>query len=260
MRKLIIAAVATLFVIPVFAKNRYIPVAGLTPGAQGSFWRTDLRIFNPSATHELEVSLHFLPAGVDGRNIPGRAFQIRPREVLVLDNVVATLAPHFPSVIGAIRIDSDTDASYDFVATSRTYTTSPDPQRPGTYGQFIPALDAGDATRESVILNVAQRPDVRTNFGVMNPSQTAATVKAIMFGFEGTPFLESPEFLVEPKSMRQWSMAELFGSAYVHEAYVVFEATTPVFTWGSVIDNLSGDGIFICGTEPRDEIEPLSIP
>jgi hypothetical protein len=43
-------------------------------------------------------------------------FHIGKRETLVLDNVVATLAPELTSAVGAIRIDSDTYASFEFIA------------------------------------------------------------------------------------------------------------------------------------------------
>ena len=245
-----------LFASSLEAKNLYIPVAGVTPGANGTYWRTDLRIFNPSDKDDIQVSLHFLVADTDGRNIPGRIFNIRRGEMLTLENVVAILAPELPSAIGAIRIDSDTNADYDFIATSRTYTPSRTAAG-GTYGQFVPALEATEARTKTVVLNVAQTMEVRTNFGAMNPGNSPVTLTARLFGFNGVPFLESAQVVVQPKSMRQWSQAELFGNAYIGDAYVVFEASEPLITWAAVIDNVSGDGIFVRGIEPRAEVRPL---
>ena len=77
--------------------------------------------------------------------------------------------------IGTIRIDSETDASDEFIASSRTYTDSRDVSRPGTHGQFVKA------------------------------------------------------------------------------------ASGAVFTWASVIDNHSGDAIFVNGVERKDGIQPIPI-
>ncbi|HYC90292.1 MAG TPA: hypothetical protein VEO54_13835 [Thermoanaerobaculia bacterium] len=41
--------------------------------------------------------------------------------------------------------------------------------------------------------------------------------------------------------------AFLFGGVYVENGTILADATAPVFTWGSVIDNVSGDAIFVRG-------------
>jgi hypothetical protein len=251
---LLAALLATQLVTSAFAKNMYIPVAGVTPGNQGTFWRTDVRIFNPSSAHAIDVTLHFLPQGMDGTNIPGRVFHLGPRETLVLDNAVATLAPYLATAVGAIRIDSDTDRSYEFIASSRTYTGSGDAARPGTYGQFVPALEAADATRSAAILHIAARPDVRANLGVMNPGLAPVTVRFTLLGIDGQPFLSSLPLVVPPRSMQQWAMTDafLFGGVYVDNGTVIVDSDAPVFTWGSVIDNRSGDAIFVRGVAQQE--------
>lgn len=228
---------------PLFAKNMYIPAAGITSGQNGTFWRTDLRIYNPSPEETIEVSLHFLPQGMDGTNVGGRTFSIPPRGTLVLDNAVATLAPQFAAALGAIRIDSDAGRSYEFAASSRTYTTGAH----GSLGQFVPALDPAEAITRSVVLHVASTNQFRTNFGVMNPGLGAVTVRVKLLGIDGSVFLESQPLTIEPRSMEQWSLPSLFGGVFMQNGTAVIEATAPVFTWGSVVDNVSGDPIYVRG-------------
>jgi hypothetical protein len=248
MRTLVLALLLT--TTPVFAKNMYIPAAGFTPGANGTYWRTDVRIFNPSIFDDVVVTLHFLPQGMDGRNISGRAYRIGKRETLVLDNAVATLAPYLTSAVGAIRIDSDNGGGYDgFIATSRTYTTSADPMRPGTHGQFVPALAEDEARTSTAVPQIAVRPDARTNVGVMNPGSGNVTVQIRILGTDGGLVVRSASLDVPPHSMRQWSLAELFGGLYVADGTLAIDASAPVFTWGSVIDNDSGDPIFVRGAD-----------
>lgn len=252
MKRLLIALTLTLAATAASAKNMYIPAAAVAPGSQGTFWRTDLRIYNPSTEHEIDVTLSFLPQNTDGRLIPGRVFHIGKRQTLVLNNVVATLAPELQHAVGAIRIDSDTDRSFEFAASSRTYTNSPDATRPGTFGQFVPAFGLPEALTRSAVLHAAVTPEFRTNAGVMNPSLETAVVKMKLVGTDGGVILESVTQEVPPRSMRQWPTAELFGGVFVPNATIVIESTVPVFSWGSIVDNMSGDAIFVRGVDDRN--------
>lgn len=255
-RRIILAALlASQLATTALAKNKYIPAAAKAAGANGTYWRTDVRIYNPSSSKDINVSLHFLPQGMDGRNIPGRAFHIGKRETLVLDDVVSILAPSATSAVGAIRIDSDhAHTNDDFIASSRTYTGTGDATRPGTYGQFVPALEVDDATQSAAVLHIATRPDVRANLGVMNPGLEPVTVRFTLIGVDGQPFLASLPLVVPPRSMQQWAMTDafLFGGVYVANGAIIADATAPVFAWGSVIDNYSGDAIFVRGVAQQE--------
>lgn len=252
MKRLLIALTLALIATAASAKNMYIPAAAVAAGSGGTFWRTDLRIYNPSTAHDIDVTLSFLPQNGDGSIIPGRVFHIGKRQTLVLNNVVATLAPELEQAVGAIRIDSDTDRSYEFAASSRTYTNSPNVTRPGTYGQFVPAFGLKEALTRSAVLHAAVTPEFRTNAGVMNPSLQTAVVNMKLVGTDGSVLLESVTQNVPPRSMRQWSTAELFGGVFVQDATIVIESTVPVFSWGSVVDNMSGDAIFVRGVDAQN--------
>jgi hypothetical protein len=254
MRKsLLIVATALLLASTASAKNLYVPVVGRVDGANGTFFRTDVRIFNPSATHDLGISLHFLPRGIEGSNIPGRIVTVPRRQMVVLDDIVGNFFK-MSSGLGALRLDSDEAVSYSFSADSRTYTDSAN----GTFGQFIPALDVDDAVKDHVVLHVTQDAEYRTNVGVMNPSRDPAQITASLFRADGT--LVAPEVVlsVPPLSMIQNSLPATFVTdAQLDDAFVVLKSSVPIFTWASVIDNRSGDQIFIPGAEDKDEVTPL---
>ncbi|HEX7828475.1 MAG TPA: hypothetical protein VF787_02405 [Thermoanaerobaculia bacterium] len=230
------------------AKNLYIPVAGAAAGANGTRFRTDVRIFNPSSTTPIGISIHFLPLGENGENIPGRVVSIAPRQVAVLNDIVTNFI-QYPtgSVIGALRLDSDTDKSYEFSAESRTYTDSPNPGAPGTYGQFIPALDPDiHATKSGIVTHVISNSAFRTNTGVMNANRETVTVRVKVLSADGTLLRESPSFPVYAMSMTLQSLTSLTGLIQnVDDGYVIIESTLPVFAFASVIDNQSNDSIFI---------------
>jgi hypothetical protein len=253
MNKTLAASVlALLIAVSASAKNMYIPTAGVAPGANGTFWRTDLQIYNPSTTDDIEVSLHFVPQGMDGRFIPGRSFRVAKGGVLILNNVVARLWPDTPHIMGSIRIDSDTYTSFEFIASSRTYTDSLIGNQPGTHGQFVRALNPAEAKKTTILLHGAATADFRTNIGAMNPGLEPATLKVTLLNHDGSVFESREGLTVPPRSMEQWSLSALFGGLYSENALVRIESTVPVFTWGSVVDNYSGDAIFVNGVTPAN--------
>ena len=244
MRKLAIVALFFILGTTASADTLYIPMAGKTPGANLTFFSTDLRIFNRSTTEPIQVELRFLKQGEDGRNAPGTVVTVPAREAIAINDVAGFLEPGVTAAVGAIRLSS----AGSFVASSRTWT--PDPNRPflGTYGQFVPALAPSAAAKKSVVLHVVSLPEFRTNVGAMNPGTSEAVVSARLFGFDGTALGHSAQFTLPPQSTRQSSLYDLFGGAYLTSGYVVFESAEPVFTWASAVDNFSGDGIFIVGS------------
>ena len=241
---------------PLAAKNIYIPVAGVAQGANNTWFRTDVRIFNPSATTEIGISIHFQPAGQDGSQVPGRIVKVGPRKMVVLNDIVSFLAYPAPA-IGAIRLDSDAGRSYEFVADSRTYTDSPNPLAAGTFGQFIPAMDPANALRKTVVQHLAHSPDItvgfRTNAGAMNPNLDPAHVTPRLYSADGVLIGEGPAFTVPPRSVRHMPLPAMVGRETIEltDGYLLLESDVPVFGYGSVVDNRSGDQIFIPGAEDR---------
>lgn len=238
------------------AKNLYIPVAGSSPGANGTRFRTDVRIFNPSSTTPIGISVHFLPQNMDGTNIPGRIVAIGPRQVAVLNDIVANFLQWPTPAIGAIRLDSDTDKSYEFSAESRTYTDSPNPNAPGTYGQFIPALDPdADAIKTGIVTHVMSTAAFRTNAGVMNANREPAGVRVTVMKTDGTVAAQSAQFSVPGMSMTLQSLVQLTGlNSELTDGYLVIESTHPVFPFASILDNQSNDSIFVPGVADIIEI------
>lgn len=245
-------------VVPASARNLYVPVAGVAPGANNTLFRTDVRLFNPHSTEAIAVTLHFLPQGLDGSLIPGRMVRIQPREMIVLNNVVTDFLGWPAPAIGAVRIDSNTAADFAVIASSRTYTDSPNSAVSGTYGQFIPALDPENAAQKTIVLHVTHNDAFRTNAGIMNPGTTAVTVTPSFVRADGTLVAEGAEITVPAKSMLQLSVPAMFGTTPpVEDGFIHFNASQPVFTFASVVDNGSGDQYFVVGAEDSAEVKPL---
>ena len=240
------------------ARNLYIPVAGEVPGANGTYFRTDVRIFNPSSVDDIDVSIHFLPTGIEGSNIPGQVFHVPKRQMLVLNNVLRQLAGVTTPAVGALRLDSDTDKSYDFIAESRTYTDSPNPAVGGTYGQYIPALDVTSAFEKTVITHASHNANYRTNVGIMNPQRVPAVITPSLVLPDGTLIAEGAQLTIPAMSMIQMSVPAMFGTdRQFDDAFVVIDSTQAVFGFMSIIDNRTGDPFFVPGAEDKAGVQPL---
>lgn len=262
MQKVALAFLICLAALPAGAKNLYIPIAGYAEGANNTFFRTDVRIFNPSSDQSISVSVHFLPRGMDASNISGRLVNVPPRSMVVLDNIVLDFLKWTPGGLGAIRLDSDTQYSYEFTAESRTYTDSANPAVGGTYGQFIPALDVDSARKKTVVTHLSQSRDFdsgfRANLGIMNPQRQPATVIPRLYAADGTLVKEGPPVVVQAMSVEQIALPQMFlTSAVVTEGYATFESDLPVFTYASIVDNQSSDQFFVPGVEDKAGVYPL---
>ena len=125
-----------------FAPRKIIAAVAHAPGALGTTWQTDVRLFNRGAA-TANVTAIFTHSGEEGWNhFAAVKLSIAPKQVMALDDVVA--ATMRTSGVGQLEFLGDTDA---LIITSRTYTRA----NGGTYGQFIPAVSTtrggGDRVR-----------------------------------------------------------------------------------------------------------------
>jgi len=126
-----------------------VPAAAHNPGANGTFWYTDLSLHNPHG-FTLPVRVFFLESDRDNSTSPVLDLDLSPYETVNLWDVLG------PDVFGIRgtgaflifadydRISCATDQECAFLASSRTYT--PDPLSPlGEFGQGIPgrSIDQG---------------------------------------------------------------------------------------------------------------------
>jgi hypothetical protein len=156
---------------------------------------------------------------------------------------------------GALRLTAVEGA---ILATSRTYNTNPN----GTFGQYIPGLDAEIAAEHGhdyVLLQLSSSESYRTNVGFVNTTGESLALEVDLF----TSFavlLGSVPATLRPYEMRQIpAVFTQVTSESVEDGYAVVRTTTEAgrfFAYASVVDNLSGDAIFI----PSQLDGPLEAP
>ena len=239
-RSVLIAMVAiALFAASAFAANPddelWVTVAGHGPGAEESFWVTDLYIMNPDDEESVEIVITFLPQGADNSDAEGMTFEIEAGATLVLEDVVETLVGD-QAIFGALHIevsDEEEDAKWYFVDAPSIHNAEDiddfleddlplmvlvrvyDLQETGTKGQSLDGIPShaaisanGNATTH--VLGVTQNANFRSNWFGLNIStdEDENPVEAEVF----VEVLDTDGNVVASESFTLMPYAPIFGS------------------------------------------------
>lgn len=239
-----------------------IPAVAHTSGAANSLWRSDVRIFNTAVAGSdgddqggggttASVKVSFYPANVANGTPQTKIFAVGPQEVLALDDI---LQSSFSGASGALRFESNQPL---FVA-SRTYNQSSD----GTFGQDIPAigldqaLTAGNAARFSGLTSRGYR----TNVGLFNAGSTAADLVLELRANDGTSAGKKTLHL-DANTMTQVNDVFAFVGATADSGTLTLAATGgSVLAYASVIDNSSGDPVYVPGVLGAPPVQQTNPP
>ncbi|HXG59267.1 MAG TPA: hypothetical protein VNL91_09615 [Thermoanaerobaculia bacterium] len=175
------------------AKDVYLSIGG----SVGVF-RTDMRIFNPSQTKDIQVQAWLLRTGnSDNSAVQPKTITVPKRQMAIYDDVLTSLFNE--SGLGAIRLRSDDE----FVATQRIYAVASN----GTLGQFVPGLDVTAAKKNGVLIQLKSNATFRTNIGAVNPNNVPATVTWRLYDKNnalvatGSPVTMPPFAVIGPTNM-----------------------------------------------------------
>lgn len=241
--------------------------AAKVPGFNGTSWRTDMHIFNPSETNT-EVHLGILPAGQANSNpFEFGPYTLAPKATLVLRDILGVFND-LPGVTqdytkAAIRIMYDNDEDMPPVVMQRTYT---DVVGGGTYGQFIPGVQVVREPPPSVVWLTGLRNNgletgFRTNVGLTHLKGDVGDAKGITLtlvdasgAVKGTRNLD-----LAPYGFVQESLVNLFGASVETIGAASLRVEAPegaqVLTYYSEVDNLTGDPFLVTsGPEPSGKI------
>ena len=222
-----------------FAPRKHIAAVAHAPGALGTSWQTDVRLFNGGAT-TANVTAIFTHAGQEGWNhFAAVKLSIAPKQVVALDDVVA--ATMRTSGVGQLEFLGDTDA---LVVTSRTYTRASG----GTYGQFIPAVSTAEASTLAYVPQVQATAGFRTNLGFAEAAGGSGTVRVTLFDAANGAVVSLNDYPVVPFDQLQFPAT---GPALMTAELRVVSGDARILAYGSVIDNQSGDPIYVAATPPR---------
>lgn len=228
-----------------------IPSAASIHGAAETFFHTDLWVMNLSRTNTQTLSARFRCFRVQTCSANPRAITLPPRTSTLLPDVVGDFFGS-PGSAGAIELSYDTSLG-EVAATSRTYTPSlPAP----TAGAAVSGIATTNARTRALFLGLGSNggdytSGFRTNAGAYNPNGSPVSVTFELFDQDGTSrgTLTRTWEAYEAYQVNGLFAAVGWGDAITGNAYLVVTATAPVFPFVTVIDNQSGDFIWVTPSE-----------
>lgn len=225
-----------------FAPRKHIAAVAHTAGANGTSWQTDVRLFN-GGSREASVTAIFTKAGEEGwGHFAAVKLTVAPQQVIALDDVVATLMQ--TSGVGQLEFLGDTDS---LIITSRTFTKVTT-GGPGTYGQFIPAVATTDAATLADVPHILATADFRTNLGFAEVNGSDGTARVTLFDAATGSVVSQHDYPIVPFTQLQFPAT---GAARMTAELQVISGDARIVAYGSVIDNRSGDPIYVAASQPQ---------
>ena len=238
-------------------------------GLNGTSWRTNVRIFNPSSTQSSKVTVEFLPVNAASASGTGQFTTLVPNATWVLDDILGTALTNGYVGAGvtkaALRFTSDHTTP---IVVSDTYT--PAPSGSGQYGQATPGIEVVPTTTPPVlwiagIRNNGTTTGFRTNYSLVNLRNDVGVqnLKFTLFDATGTA-VATQTTSMNTLEYRQDSFANLFGGAAAAVSpnplavRVDVPAGSDVQAYVSVMDNLTGDPVLIPAVPPPSS--PIFLP
>ncbi len=212
-----------------------VPVVAHVKGAQGSLFRSDLRVLN-DRDEPVSVQLIFTPTGADGRSdFVTRTVRIPRNSTYAIDDVVLSLFGR--ETAGTLAISSDAA----LLTSSRLYNET----AAGTLGQYVPATSdqesAGLSEPPLHVTGLRNDAQFRSNIGVAEVRGDRGEVAVELFRADGTSTTRAVS--IEAYSHQQFALDES-AEGVVRAVVRVTSGDAGITAYGSVIDNESGDPSF----------------
>ncbi|HEX2836482.1 MAG TPA: PKD domain-containing protein [Thermoanaerobaculia bacterium] len=207
-----------------------IPVVGRAPGANATFWRSDVTFFNPTDSR-LALSLRF--------NGTSKALAIDAGETHVLADVVAD----WGQLAGSGALQITWSGGTGPVVTSRTYTSV---TGGGTYGQSIDPVSM--FAPRSFVPGLRNDASYRSNVGFVNGGSESETFTVKLLSQSGNE-LARTTLTLAAKTQAQYAVTSLFPNVNANPftLQIEGEGNASLFAYGSMVDNVSGDPVFFSG-------------
>lgn len=242
-------------------RQRIVPAAAHTEGAEGSLWVTDLIAHHGGDADPTFLQVDVIPTDDVPPGSPSSfTVPIRPGNTLAIDDIIGEkFSSH--EVAALVVKGWNGGANYtDLKVSSRTWTGAPGSD--GTYGQSISGLPRHYGSESIVIPGLAESANVRSNIGMVNPSTNLRETLSIEIFNSAGQTQGVVERTLEPMSHTQINgvlrSLDLEGEGYT--AIVNLQSSEnlyirptdpwePIFSaYGSVVDNSTNDPTFVSGT------------
>jgi hypothetical protein len=213
-------------------------------GALGSTWFTDLTLYNRQS-RDTFFKMFLLTQNTNNADVGWFGGDIPSRNSLEIEDVILTWFEE-DNMSAAIRFCSDTPLLID----ARTYNAPAKVAAPakagGTYGQGITAqLKSAAAQWTRSLIGLHENDQFRTNLAMLNTSSEATTVTVRMYTADRV-WLGEKEFKLKKYGYLQRSriFTKVTDDDVSNGIIEVWSDGSPILVSATVVDNVSGDGIF----------------
>jgi hypothetical protein len=227
----------------------FVPAAASTPGNGGTFWTTSAWVSNLSSS-AVVVRAAALLQGQGNAGAVESPIEIGIVEgggFLRIDDVYHRIGADSAAGGLFLELTAEGELPYTRLVSVATYTSTPNPTGGGAYGQGIPATGPG-ADAEAHCPGIKDHGGHRTNIGVLNTSDSAIEVEIEIVDAAGDK-VGSGSWLLAPFEQRQQRVTTL-GAAGLDggTATIRLRSSAGSFlAYSSVVDNQTGDAVFIAG-------------
>jgi hypothetical protein len=252
---------AIAFAAPKSTAVLHVPGTAHVAGANSTVWRTDLELRSVSPT-AATVRIDLLRRGRDNTTHPSTTVELQAGSAHRFEDTLDTLFGFEGSA--TLRLTTLTGT---IRAASRTFNQGPD----GTYGQYIGAAtddDVFDLGRDATLIQLTSSPvtdtGFRTNIGLVNLEAETIAIQIDLFEADVTYLgrvtttLQAFEYDQIDRVFHQVT------DQVIADGFAIVRATSAnsrFLTYASVIDNLTGDPIYIPGlVNSGDDITPTVTP
>jgi hypothetical protein len=218
-----------------------IPIAGSTPGANGTFFKSDLVFDNDRSTAQT-IAVGWLAQGVDSGHSGLTYFSLNANTITTADDFVATgLGKSGLGAIIVFAVDANraNDSSGRVNGFSRIWTRQPGST--GTVSQSFPAISVTDSIGSLVatIIGLKQSTQYRTNVGIVNLDTVAHTwtLRAVATGATFTITVPAYSVVQAPLAANSATTAGNVAVAMKSDGFGFWWSA-----YGSTVDNVTGDG------------------
>jgi hypothetical protein len=223
--------------------HQLVAVVARSGGAMDSAWRSNVYLYNPTASSQT-VTMQFYSSAAPVSNF----VRLLPGRIVEVDDVVSAL---FGQLTGDVAGSLHLTAAAGLLAISDTY----DETENGTFGQFIPARAGADllgVSETGHILQLSSNTSYRCNIGFSEYSGVASQLQLTIFDVDGRQLGTAP-FRVGPYANVQigdsFRILGISGDVDAARAEVKVISGGSIYAYASVVDNRTGDAIFVPALE-----------
>ena len=217
-----------------------LPAVGHLPGVGGTYWRSDVTLYNPSSS-TMSIGMRYFAAGNDNSSATTRNVSVAAGRTVVLADVLQ----QFGITNGSGALELSWSNGISPIVTSRTYTTA---SNGGTYGQSIDPVAAFGS--DMYVVGLRSDASFRSNVGFVNDGSQPISVSLTLIASSGVP-VATGFITLPPKSQSQYALSSVFPNLTVANlGGVTLQAHSDsgtLFAYGSMVDNASGDPVFFAG-------------